>query len=636
MARNEVAKRRNAKTKGAAVPLDPGEIIERIDELLEVRYRSADLGNLSDPLDETIYILLSRQTREEGYQQTFRKLRARYTKWVEILSANPEEIEELLRPVGFQRARSRELLGILEMVRADNQARRCGPYASPPVDLTLGHLSGFSDRDAEAFLDGLPGIGPKSARCIMAYSLGRDRFAVDTHVYRIFQRLGIVATRTRKADHDPLELAVPQRLRTRLHVNLVHHGRAICTGPRPKCDQCVLISFCKTGRKSTSSSNAPVAVELFAGAGGFGFGAKAAGFRIALAVELDRHAAQTYRSNHPGVPVIEADVARLKAGEIHKLIPKLHRLDALFAGPPCQGYSIAGARLVADPKNTLFRHVSRLARELKARYVVIENVPGLRNVRGVSFVRGIKISLARSGYATRECLLNAADFGVAQLRKRLVFVSRHRQIRNEAPAGPPLPDPLPTEGRLLRALEDLPLLPPGESAEYRRLDDGRVLLNGSTMAHKESVITKINGIKRNGRSPISYRRLGTDLAPTIIAGHRAFPVHPVLDRTISVREAARIQGFPDTYVFCGPRSTQPLQVANAVPPAVAIAVAAHVKALIELDRISESSVARRRKSTSLAAPPVKCTNDVSRPHQEALEPFPATSMLEDEVALIAQ
>jgi DNA (cytosine-5)-methyltransferase 1 len=111
------------------------------------------------------------------------------------------------------------------------------------------------------------------------------------------------------------------------------------------------------------------------------------------------------------------------------------------------------------------------------------------------------------------------------------------------------------------------------------LDNGTELLNASTMSHSEAVIAKIAQIQR-GKRPISYRRLELDLARTLVAGHRALPVHPWLDRTISVREAARIQGFADGYVFCGPRSEQPLQVANAVPPPVASALANHLKVFL--------------------------------------------------------
>jgi DNA (cytosine-5)-methyltransferase 1 len=115
----------------------------------------------------------------------------------------------------------------------------------------------------------------------------------------------------------------------------------------------------------------------------------------------------------------------------------------------------------------------------------------------------------------------------------------------------------------------------GVVAEYRVEPDGTVLLNASTMAHSPKVIRKIAAIE-SGKGPISYRRLERSAARTLVAGHRALPVHPWLNRTISVREAARIQGFPDGYVFCGSRANQPLQVANAVPPPVAQALAEHL------------------------------------------------------------
>ena len=107
------------------------------------------------------------------------------------------------------------------------------------------------------------------------------------------------------------------------------------------------------------------------------------------------------------------------------------------------------------------------------------------------------------------------------------------------------------------------------------MEDGTLLMNASTMKHSARVVRKIEDIPAGG-GPISYRRLDRDLARTLVAGHRALPVHPWLHRTISVREAARIQGFDDDYFFCGPRANQPLQVANAVPPPVASALGQHL------------------------------------------------------------
>jgi len=125
-------------------------------------------------------------------------------------------------------------------------------------------------------------------------------------------------------------------------------------------------------------------------------------------------------------------------------------------------------------------------------------------------------------------------------------------------------------------------LPHSTDAEYAAAPDGSVLRNASTMRHSQAVVDKISAIEPGG-GPISYRRLERDLARTLVAGHRALPVHPWLNRTISVREAARIQGFDDTYFFCGPRWEQPLQVANAVPPPVGQAVANHLLPYLDAD-----------------------------------------------------
>ena len=314
-----------------------------------------------------------------------------------------------------------------------------------------------------------------------------------------------------------------------------------------------------------------------------GSGFREAGYRVALAVEEDRNAAQTYRANNPGVPVLEADVAKLDAKVIRRIVPGLRRIDTLLAGPPCQGYSAAGLREPDDPRNQLFRHVGRLARELKARVVVLENVPGLRRVNGTGFLHRILCSLRAQGYSAAAYLLRAYDFGVSQDRKRYFILARRR----EDGTAPVQPEPahrppgdrkntrLAKTPSLTAALRGLPRYGPGIEAEWRVLRGGRQLLNASTMQHSRRLVAKIRKI-RSGKGPMSYRRLDRDLARTLVAGHRALPVHPDLNRTISVREAARIQGFPDTYVFCGPRAEQPLQVANAVPPPLAAAVAKHL------------------------------------------------------------
>ncbi len=562
------------------VKLSAREVIERIDELLEVTYRSGDLGNVADVLSETVYVLLSLNTHEIVYQRVYRDLRSVFPRWIDVADALPDELADVLKPGGLQAQRAAYLKAILGKVRQENVKRQEGPAANVDADLTLEFLRAMSDEAVESFLVALPGVGKKTARCVMAYALDRHQFAVDTHVARIFGRLGLVETNGAKPDHDRFQAVVPPRIRKRLHINLVHHGRAVCANPEPKCGECVLVSFCSEGQERVGVDDGrPRALDLFAGAGGLGHGFRLAGWRIALAVERDRDAAQTYRANNPGTPVIEIDVTALTALKVREMCPSLGEPHAVLAGPPCQGYSAAGARDPHDPKNLLYKHVTRIADALRAHLVVVENVPGLRRVSGVGFLDGILASLRRKRHADRHELL-ASDFGVAQNRRRLFFLARRKDLGGAPSAPVPTHSSapgtsLPVTPRLDSLLRGVLEVPSGTRDDTLVLEDGSTVANVATMLHSQEVVAKISAIAPGG-GPISYRRLEGDLARTLVAGHRALPVHPWLHRTISVREAARIQGFADTYVFCGPRANQPLQVANAVPPPVAAALADHL------------------------------------------------------------
>ncbi|WP_419864532.1 DNA (cytosine-5-)-methyltransferase [Candidatus Poriferisodalis sp.] len=405
----------------------------------------------------------------------------------------------------------------------------------------------------------------------------------DMHVNRMLGRLGMIGHHNTIGEVRAFVDSAPKKDRSDLARHLMAHSRVVCTDPEPRCASCPLVSFCETGRSRIRSEQATATVvDLFGGAGALGLGFRSAGFSIVAAVEIDRDAAQTYRLNHPGVPVLEASVENVTADELQAWLPALTAPSAVIAGPPCQGYSAAGSRDSDDRRNLLFRHVGRLARRLGAQSVVIENVPGLRRVNGVTYTDKITNSLRRCGYRPwkQPVALRASDYGVPQNRRRLFFVGVKGGI--ELPEAP-VPTHAPYGGAavdstllrtpsLAQRLEGLPRLAPGAGAERLRLPDGRVVLNSQAMAHSPRVVAKINAIPAGG-GPISYRRLESDVARTLVAGHRALPVHPDQDRTITVREAARIQGFPDDYFFCGPRSAQPLQVANAVPPALSEAVA---------------------------------------------------------------
>ena len=489
------------------------------------------------------------------------------------------------------------------------------PWGTAAADAVLGRVDEILEAEHESGAFG-------------ATTDDLDRCDVGGHALRVLGRLGVVGAAERGKQNysgsgaviggsgaGAPEAVVPGEVSVQLRVNLARHGRDVCTESAPRCGSCSLVSFCEKGRSWVAeAADGPAVVDLFGGAGAMGLGFEQAGFRIAAVVEIERNAAQTYRLNHPGVPVLEASVEDVSGDALRSWIPGLGAPAGVIAGPPCQGYSAAGARTADDRRNLLFRHVSRIARELRARSVLIENVPGLRYVNGVSYTEQITGSLRDAGYETwgQPVALRASDFGVPQNRTRLFFVGVSPGVGlptvpapTHVPQGDPVSDAaLPQTETLLQRFQGLPSLGPGEGSERLRMPDGRVILNSTAMKHSPRVVAKIKAIPQGG-GPISYRRLEDNTARTLVAGHRALPVHPSENRAITVREAARIQGFPDSYFFCGARANQPIQVANAVPPALAQAVAEALRTSLDAPDRSQPEQ-QPRNSRGQDAPPT-CT-----------------------------
>src|SRR4051812_22518083 len=171
------------------------EVVTRTAELLDLRYRGRSLGNQADLLDETIYILLSKQTREVMYQRAYRALRARWPHWSSLLNVDAETIELVIGGVGFGKQKAGQLKQLVRAVAdACDERGRDG-------EVTLDWLTTMSDQQVESFLVSLPGVGPKTARCVMHYALGRESFAVDSNIRRVFDRLGLVKDSGGKVDH---------------------------------------------------------------------------------------------------------------------------------------------------------------------------------------------------------------------------------------------------------------------------------------------------------------------------------------------------------------------------------------------------------------------------------------------------
>lgn len=213
-----------------------------VSKRLHAAYGTPHLGNLADPTDEFVFIVLSRKTPERAYTSAFESLK-RIGGWERVLELGERGIQEAIHGGGLERKKARAIVSGLRAIVA-----RFG-------SADLSRAGNLADEDLFAFLSTLPEVGPKSARCVMLYSFGRAVFPVDAHVGRVLARLGCMREvgiellpMGHKQRQRVLEKTIPPNLRYRLHVNLVAHGRSICKAVAPACNECVLASRCAYAR----------------------------------------------------------------------------------------------------------------------------------------------------------------------------------------------------------------------------------------------------------------------------------------------------------------------------------------------------------------------------------------------------
>jgi endonuclease III len=213
--------------------------VARLADALERAYGTPDLGNLADPLDEAIYIVLTYQTDLDRARQVWAALRSRFPSWDAVLLAGDDEVSDVLRPSGLQRVRARMIRQLLQGVVA-----RWGV-------LSLQGLRAMPTEEAEAELRAIPGLDIKGARCVLMYALDRAVFPVDSNAFRFLRRFGIVRQRVpyrRRTTHDEVQGLIAPADRRRLHVNLVVHGQTTCLPRTPRCGACPVRRACAYGR----------------------------------------------------------------------------------------------------------------------------------------------------------------------------------------------------------------------------------------------------------------------------------------------------------------------------------------------------------------------------------------------------
>lgn len=379
------------------------------------------------------------------------------------------------------------------------------------------------------------------------------------------------------------------------------------------------------------SGKRPVGVDLFAGVGGMSLGFEQAGFDVVAAVEIDPIHAAAHAFNFPNCHVIAKSVSDLTGDQI-RTAAELGQtdIDVLFGGAPCQGFSLIGHRVLDDPRNSLVRDFVRLTGELKPKFVVFENVKGLTVGRHREFLRELIEALEGCGYKVRAPwkVLDAADYGVPQHRERLILIGARDDVslpdypapRCRAADRPPAGS-LPAGPTCRDALADIPdadrfatlmvtdavrvakwepksayakemhcASPEAWHLGYQRVFDPSLLTASTRTVHSEISRGRFGRTEPGAIEPISrfYKLPPSGLSNTLRAGTDAArgaftsprPVHFKHDRCVTVREMARLHGFPDWFRFHETKWHGARQIGNAVAPPLARAIGSElVKAL---------------------------------------------------------
>ncbi len=308
--------------------------------------------------------------------------------------------------------------------------------------------------------------------------------------------------------------------------------------------------------------------DLCCGMGGMSLAAAQLDLDVVVGVDNNAEAIRTFGKNFGGAIALQGSIrSRAVLDQCALLLKpqdKPAALSIILSGPPCQGFSDAGSRDPADPRNRVFNAVARAIAELQPDCALVENVAALLSEKHSKRLSVCEDVLEQAGYNVCTIVLDSGDFGVPQKRRRTFFLlSREKLVESEVLKRIARFRTMPvTVGDVLN---DLPI-PAVRPDDYDDERDYASAANHLAMRHSRRVVEKISAI-RPGTGPMSYRRLHpTRLSNTLFSGHRAPPAHFSEPRSITTREAARLQGFPDSFRVYGSFSNQMEQVTNAVPP----------------------------------------------------------------------
>lgn len=336
-------------------------------------------------------------------------------------------------------------------------------------------------------------------------------------------------------------------------------------------------------------------IDLFCGAGGMTLGFEQAGFESVLSLDIWKDAINTFNKNRTNKVGVNKDIKSFKNEELIDLKNK-YNVVGIVGGPPCQGFSMVGTRDAFDQRNQLYLEYVRFVEQINPKFFVLENVKGLLNLNNGFFKKDIIERFSRLGYNVNFEIIKASDHGVPQNRERVFFVGLKQEDFGDTFFEFPIGD----KDRFVstkEALSDLPSLDNGDDPsiyatvpqnDYQKLMriNSNVLFNNDITHHTDQTKNIISMIPDGGNINdlheeyykvrnynAAFKRMNSELPSTTIdCGHRNY-FHYNENRVPTVRESARIQSFPDNYIFYGSKTSQYTQVGNAVPPLVAKKIA---------------------------------------------------------------
>jgi DNA (cytosine-5)-methyltransferase 1 len=315
-------------------------------------------------------------------------------------------------------------------------------------------------------------------------------------------------------------------------------------------------------------------IDLFSGAGGFSLGFDNKGFQNIFSIDIEPNFCKTYKYNFSNHQLIEKDICELSDSEIEYL-KNSQDIDVVIGGPPCQGFSIAGnigRKFVDDPRNRLFKEFVRVVKVIKPKFFVMENVARLySHNKGETRIEIIN-DFEKLGYKVDCKILNSADYGVPQVRKRVIFIGSKEKKKIQFPA-----NEIDKYISVKEALSSYPRLESGEESS---------IPNHIAMSHSEQMLNKMSYVTDGGdrnEIPVKIRPTSGDARKYIkyasnkpsvcVTGDMRKIFHYEQNRALTVRELAKLQSFPDDFIFKGNRISQQQQVGNSVPPKMAEAIA---------------------------------------------------------------